>query len=62
MKRKRTELRIIDQIAQSHIQQQILELQKEFEAKVCSKNPIAFWHHKKHEVQLPYKDSYEGTS
>jgi hypothetical protein len=62
LKGKRTKLIIKEQISQSHIQQQILELQREFEAKVCSENPITFWHHKRHEVELPYKDSYEGTS
>jgi hypothetical protein len=60
LKNKQSELRIIDQLNQSQIQQKILKLKKEFEDQICSENPTAFWHQKKHEVTLPYKDAYEG--
>lgn len=60
LKSKQSALRISDQLSQSHIQQKIQMFRQEIEEQICSENPTAFWHQKKHEVMLPYKDDYKG--
>jgi hypothetical protein len=55
--------RIEDQLSQLILQQRIKLFEERIRNEVCSDLPTAFWHRKKHTVNLPYiKDLMKGRS
>jgi len=56
----KSSIRIKEQLQPPRIIQKIAELRKHLETECCSEKAKAFWHRKKHTVEFPFQDKYEG--
>ena len=50
--------RIVDQLTDSILNQKIEVFRQQIEIEICSNLPTAFWHRRRHIVQLPYEKDF----
>ena len=50
--------RIADQLTDSILNQKIEVFRQQIETEICSNLPTAFWHRRRHIVQLPYEKDF----
>ena len=53
--------KIEEQLVEENVQKRIKEIQDLFQKEICSDLPNAFWSRKKHEIGLPYIQSFDES-